>query len=176
MAAQGTTLLRRMPLRRDRLAVMTFILIIVTLAYLIYHLLRFAFNPQPEKPTKPISTVGLIPSVVYYPSTTTTEAPTTTTTAVQRTTTTRANRGTRRSTESGHDFWWNLANCESEVGRTSRNIFQFSSDTASKVGIDGSEPYDTQKAAAIAWAARIHPREASSSGWPTCWAVALAST
>ena len=44
--------------------------------------------------------------------------------------------------------------------------------TAAKVGIDGSEPYEEQRAAAQEWARRIHPREATTAGWPHCWNVA----
>lgn len=75
----------------------------------------------------------------------------------------------------GADFWRRLANCESADGRSGTYIgyFQFSRDTAAKLGIDGSESYEEQKAAAIEWARRIHPREGTTSGWPRCWWVAL---
>ena len=157
---------------------MVFALIVITLLFLTIQLARWAVQTPDQPQNKPQDTsesMAAVPIDVIE-TTTTTAPPATTTTEVLRTTTTRANRGTPRTTATGggHDFWWRLANCESEVGRTSRNIFQFSPDTAAKVGIDGSESYEVQRAAAIAWAARIHPREGSTSGWPHCWWVALA--
>ena len=76
------------------------------------------------------------------------------------------------------DFWRALSNCESPTGVVGKHVgyFQFSWDTARKVGIDGTEDYETQKAAAQEWARRIHPNEATSSGWPRCWKRALAAT
>jgi len=77
------------------------------------------------------------------------------------------------SASSGNsDFWRRLANCECASGHCGGpyvGYFQFSRDTAAKVGIDGSESYEEQRAAAQAWAQRIHPREGTSSGWPVCW-------
>lgn len=72
-------------------------------------------------------------------------------------------------------FWRRLADCECASGHCGGGHvgwFQFSADTAAKVGIDGSEGYEEQRAAAIVWAARIHPRENTRSGWPHCWDVA----
>jgi hypothetical protein len=72
-------------------------------------------------------------------------------------------------------FWRRLADCECASGRCGGphiGWFQFSRDTAIKVGIDGSESYDEQRAAAMEWARRIHPREATTAGWPHCWKVA----
>lgn len=165
-------------IKRDRLAVAVFWLCIFTLLYLAYHIIRFYVLPHEQPKRDPTSTFGAlaasVPGIVIEPTTTTVPPTTTTTKAPPRTTTTRANRGSRRTREIGDDFWKRLGYCESELGRTSRNIFQFSPDTAAKVGIDGSESYETQKAAAKAWAARIHPREGTNSGWPNCWWVALA--
>ncbi len=81
--------------------------------------------------------------------------------------------------ESSRDdaFWRRLADCECASGRCGGvhvSYFQFSADTALKVGIDGSEPYEEQRAAAVEWARRIHPREGTSAGWPHCWWVAAA--
>lgn len=76
----------------------------------------------------------------------------------------------------GGDFWRELANCECASGHCGGphvGYFQLSPDTAAKVGIDGSEDYDTQRDAAIEWARRIHPNEGTRSGWPHCWWVAL---
>jgi len=73
-------------------------------------------------------------------------------------------------------FWRRLADCECASGRCGGahvGYFQFSRDTARKVGIDGSESYEEQRAAAVEWARRIHPREATRSGWPHCWGEAL---
>lgn len=69
-------------------------------------------------------------------------------------------------------FWRRLADCECASGQCSGGhvgYFQFSPDTARKVGIDGSESYDDQRAGAVEWARRIHPNEATRSGWPHCW-------
>lgn len=74
-------------------------------------------------------------------------------------------------------FWRRLANCECASGRCGgRHIsyFQFSPDTARKLGIDGSEPYEEQKAAAIRWLGMIGGRGGSRSGWPICWWKAAA--
>lgn len=74
-----------------------------------------------------------------------------------------------RSVPSGDDFWQRLANCENPSGRNGQFIgyFQFSRDTAAKVGINGSESYEVQKAAAQRWATMVDP--GSRSGWPICW-------
>lgn len=77
----------------------------------------------------------------------------------------------------GPAFWRALANCECASGRCDGfyiSYFQFDPGTAAKVGIDGSEPYEEQVAAAQEWARRIHPRENTRSGWPECWDQALA--
>jgi hypothetical protein len=69
-------------------------------------------------------------------------------------------------------FWRRLADCECASGACGGahvSYFQFSRDTARKVGIDGSEPYEEQRAAAQEWARRIHPNEGTRSGWPVCW-------
>ena len=66
--------------------------------------------------------------------------------------------------------------CESGMRATHNQYvgyFQFSRDTARKVGIDGSEDYETQKAAAQRWAAMVDP--GSRSGWPVCWWKASAA-
>jgi hypothetical protein len=78
-----------------------------------------------------------------------------------------------------------LAACESTGdtdGRPPHNIdpdpagyhltaFQFSPDTARKVGAYRGMPYAEQKAAAQEWASRVDP--ASRSGWPTCWPLVM---
>lgn len=89
--------------------------------------------------------------------------------------TTTAPKPVQRTTEASGDFWERLSHCESPTGRSGQFVgyFQFSRDTAKKVGIRGSETYEVQKAAAIRWAAIIHPREGTSAGWPRCWWAAL---
>jgi hypothetical protein len=152
-------------MRQDKEAMAVVGVIVLTVIVVVVQLIRGVFFSHDSAPVKPISTFEDTWEIPIL--TTTTES--TTTTVAARTTTTRANRGQRRS----DDFWRRLAQCESEMGRTSRNIFQFSPDTAGKVGIDGSEPYDVQRAAAIRWAAIIHPGEGTIAGWPNCWWVAL---
>lgn len=69
-------------------------------------------------------------------------------------------------------FWRRLADCESADGRSGRFLgyFQFSRDTAAKVGVDGSESYEEQRAAAEEWLRRIGLAAGGTrSGWPTCW-------
>ena len=82
----------------------------------------------------------------------------------------------RPPTPSGDDFWHRLAMCESggRLNPPGRHVgaFQFSRDTARKVGIDGSEDYETQKAAAQRWASMVDP--GSRAGWPVCWWKAAA--
>lgn len=73
----------------------------------------------------------------------------------------------------GADFWYRLADCESGVGATSPNIFQFMGGTAEKVGYYAGASYAEQVAMAKDWAARIHPREGTTAGWPVCWWTAL---
>ncbi len=72
-------------------------------------------------------------------------------------------------------FWFRLAACESENGRTSANQFQFMGGTAEKVGYYPGATYEEQRAMAQDWAARLraegtHP--GSRSGWPECWWIA----
>jgi len=69
----------------------------------------------------------------------------------------------------GNDFWYRLALCESGAGASSPNIFQFMGGTAEKVGYYPGASYEAQRAMAIDWAARIHPGEGTSAGWPVCW-------
>lgn len=73
------------------------------------------------------------------------------------------------------DFWRRLSNCESSTGRGGNGggFFQFSPDTALKVGYRAGQSYATQLLEAQAWAAKIHPNEGGRSGWPHCWWVAL---
>lgn len=71
-----------------------------------------------------------------------------------------------------NDFWYALATCESENGRTSNNQFQFMGGTEDKVGYYDGASYEEQKAMAQGWAARLiaegtHP--GSRAGWPECW-------
>lgn len=77
-----------------------------------------------------------------------------------------------RTRRAAGDFWRRLANCESPSGKSGhfRGYFQFSPDTAAKVGIDGSESYEEQRAAAQRWASQVNP--GSTAGWPTCWPIA----
>lgn len=170
-------------MRKDPLAKLVFLLVGAALAYLTFHIMVFLFSPHEKVRRDPPSTFESMAVVVTTtsstaaPTTTTTEAPTTTTT-IEHTTTSRANRGVPRTTEVVTDapFWRRLADCESSTGRGGNGggYFQFSPDTAAKVGIDGSESYEDQRAAAITWAALIHPNEGTRSGWPHCWWVALA--
>lgn len=122
-------------------------------------------------------------------STTTTEAPTTVATTttestevarpapvgtVPNNTTPRRTTTTARPTQlapvvHGDDFWYRLAMCESGAGASSPNIFQFMGGTAEKVGYYPGATYAEQRAMAQDWAARIHPREGTSAGWPVCW-------
>lgn len=75
-------------------------------------------------------------------------------------------------------FWRRLANCECASGHCGGHYigwFQLSHDTAAKVGIDGSEDYETQRAAAERWLGMIGgpSHGGTRSGWPTCWWRAL---
>lgn len=133
-----------------------------------------------EAPAAPPPTTTTAPTTA--PPTTTTTAPTTTT----HTHAPRAARGRPATTVpapvvevegEGDDFWHRLAMCESGMRVTHNRyvgFFQFSHDTARKVGIDGSESYEEQRAAAQEWARRIHPNEGTRSGWPVCWWKAAA--
>src|SRR5436190_12122991 len=132
-------------------------------------------------------------SVVTPASTATTTQPVqpSTTVAPRVTETTRANRGTKRSSavlsnstppssstseeKNETAFWRRLADCESQsgTGGNGGGYFQFSVDTAAKVGYHSGQSYGTQLAEAKDWGRRIHPREGSKSGWPHCWWVAL---
>lgn len=180
--------------RKDGLAVLIYTLLLIAVTYLVVQVVVWAGKPPTHLQNKPTSTfesMGVEPTTTMEPvieTTTTTEAPpppTTTTTeeppppttapSIRTTTTVRASRGVPRPEETNADFWRRLANCESADGRSGAFIgyFQFSPDTARKVGIDGSESYEEQRAAAQDWASRIHPNEGTSSGWPHCWWVAL---
>lgn len=74
-------------------------------------------------------------------------------------------------------FWRRLANCESADGRSGRYLgyFQFSRDTARKVGWFDGASYEQQQAMAERWLAMIGgpSRGGGRSGWPRCWWVAL---
>lgn len=72
-------------------------------------------------------------------------------------------------------FWRRLSQCESPNGDsgTFAGYFQFSSDTAAKVGYHAGESYDEQLAQAKTWLAMIRGDGGSKSGWPRCWWVAL---
>lgn len=74
-------------------------------------------------------------------------------------------------------FWRRLANCESPDGRSGRYLgfFQFSRDTARKVGWFDGASYEQQQAMAERWLAMIGgpSRGGTRSGWPHCWWVAL---
>lgn len=73
-------------------------------------------------------------------------------------------------------FWRRLANCESPTGRSGTYLgyFQFSRDTARKVGYYEGASYEEQVAMAQKWLAMIGGRGGSRSGWPVCWWKALA--
>lgn len=75
----------------------------------------------------------------------------------------------------GGDFWWHLADCESGVGETSQNMFQFMGGTESKVGYHAGASYEEQKAMAQNWASRIK-NPGSTEGWPNCWWEAKSKT
>lgn len=68
-------------------------------------------------------------------------------------------------------FWRRLANCESPTGRSGTYLgyFQFSRDTARKVGYYEGASYEEQVAMAQRWLAMIGGRGGSRSGWPVCW-------
>lgn len=74
-------------------------------------------------------------------------------------------------------FWRRLANCESPSGASGRYLgfFQFSRDTARKVGWFDGASYEQQRAMAERWLAMIGgpSRGGGRSGWPHCWWVAL---
>lgn len=72
-------------------------------------------------------------------------------------------------------FWRRVANCESSDGRSGAFLgyFQFSRDTARKVGWFNGAGYAEQLAMAKRWLAMIGGRGGSRSGWPVCWFVAL---
>lgn len=119
----------------------------------------------------------------YEPTTTTTVAPTTTTLRLNRPATAqRVSRGTRRTpvpvavpvSEHSEAFWKNLSLCENATGLAPGGYFQFMGSTRAKVGWNSDQSYEQQRAEAIWWAAQIHPREGTKSGWPHCWWVALA--
>jgi hypothetical protein len=74
------------------------------------------------------------------------------------------------------DFWARLAACESG-GRLDPpgyyvGTFQFSPDTAAKLGVHRGDDYATQQAAAERWSHMVDP--ASRAGWPVCWRKAMA--
>lgn len=70
------------------------------------------------------------------------------------------------------DFWRRLANCECSSGHCANGAgyFQFTDpSTAEKAGYVRGSSYEEQLAAAKRWAAKIHPREGTTAGWPRCW-------
>lgn len=71
-------------------------------------------------------------------------------------------------------FWRRLSSCESSTGRGGNGggYFQFSGDTASKVGYHAGLSYEQQRALAVKWLGMIHGAGGSRSGWPHCWWVA----
>jgi len=81
--------------------------------------------------------------------------------------------------ENDPEFWARLAACESENGRTSANLYQFTPQTWAAAGGSGA-PGDAsaaeQTSRAQAWAARPDINPASSAGWPTCWRIASAGS
>jgi hypothetical protein len=138
---------------------------------------------------KPMRAAVLIPPVEYIAPTTTTSTSTSTTSTTldlsRTTTTTRANRGSPRQRppvavtaapirqQVAHTaaFWRRLANCESSTGTGGNGggYFQMVGH-----GYHSGLSYDEQLVLAQAWAAKIHPREGTTAGWPHCWWVALA--
>ena len=75
-------------------------------------------------------------------------------------------------------FWRRLANCENADGDNDGNgggYFQFSPDTARKVGYRPGASYEAQVGMAQRWLSMIGgPKNGGSrSGWPHCWWVAL---
>ncbi len=116
---------------------------------------------------------------ITSPTTTTTGPEPVTTTAYVAPVTTRRTTTTARPTQLAPvvhdgDFWYRLATCESRNGALSPNQFQFMGGTAEKVGYYDGASYEAQRAMAIDWAARIHPNEGTSAGWPVCWWTARA--
>jgi hypothetical protein len=146
---------------------------------------RSTTTTGPTTTTEPTTTVA--PTTTVPPTTTSTapepveEAPTTVPTTRARSAPTTVAyvpvvpRTTVQDSGEGADFWYRLATCESENGRTSANQFQFMGGTAEKVGYYAGASYAEQKAMAQGWAARLraegtHP--GSTAGWPECWWIA----
>lgn len=73
-------------------------------------------------------------------------------------------------------FWRRLANCESAngTGGNGGGYFQFSPDTARRVGYRPGMSYEEQRALAVKWLGMINGRGGSRSGWPVCWWRAVA--
>lgn len=66
-----------------------------------------------------------------------------------------------------------VAGCENRDGGGDGNgggYFQFSRDTAAKVGYSAGASYEAQREMAKSWAGRVNP--GSTAGWPHCWHVA----
>lgn len=120
-------------------------------------------SPSPDPTTTVVETTTTEPVVV----TTSTEVvrPAPVRTVPNTTTTVRATQ--LAPVRHGEDFWYRLAMCESSL--TDPNYFQFMGGTAEKVGYYPGASYAEQVAMAQDWAARIHPREGTSAGWPVCW-------
>lgn len=122
----------------------------------------------PADPTTTTTVPELVPSTVVVPVDPELNPPEPVATTVPRTTA--AVRPTQLApVVHGDDFWFRLAMCESGAGASSPNVFQFMGGTAEKVGYYAGASYEAQRAMAIDWAARIHPREGSTAGWPVCW-------
>ena len=98
--------------------------------------------------------------------------------------------GIEAQAASSDDRWDALAACEStgdSDGVAPHNIdndpdgyhltaFQFSPDTAAKVGAYRGMPYGESKAAAQRWAAEPSIDASSTAGWPTCWPLVMGDT
>ncbi len=72
-------------------------------------------------------------------------------------------------------FWRALANCECASGHCGgrfHGYFQFSDDTARKVGWSDTDSYERQVLEAKFWLILIGGRGGTRSGWPVCWWVA----
>jgi hypothetical protein len=72
-------------------------------------------------------------------------------------------------------FWARLGpGCESSTGTGGNGggFFQFSPDTAKRVGYHAGLSYEDQRALAVKWLGMIGGRGGSRAGWPVCWWIA----
>lgn len=69
-------------------------------------------------------------------------------------------------------FWARLGpGCESSTGTGGNGggFFQFSPDTAKRVGYHAGLSYEEQRTLAVKWLGMIGGRGGSRAGWPVCW-------